>query len=67
MVRKYNITLEQFQELKELEQHYAIYKAEQSACGYEVEPFCVYAGLKDNYDDMRRAELIWKLENGYPV
>ena len=65
MARKYNITLEQFEELKELEHHYGIYKAEQTACGYEVVPFCVYAGLKDNYDERRRAELLENLYHGY--
>jgi hypothetical protein len=65
MARKYNITLEQFQELKELEHHYGIYKVEQTACGYEVEPFCVYAGLKNNYDDRRRAEVLANFYDSY--
>jgi hypothetical protein len=64
-MRKYNITLEQFEELKQLEHDYGIYRAEQTACGYEVEPFCVWAGLKDNYDDQRRARIRERLSDPY--
>ncbi len=59
----YGILLHDFIDLCNKKDDYDLYRSESDACGYEVPPFCVYAGLKDNYDQQRKEELRWRIEN----
>lgn len=59
----YGIYYNEYLSLLKRKEEYSLYASEARACGYEVEPFCSYAGLKDNYDQQRRAEVIWRIQN----
>tara|TARA_Y100001937_G_C7120092_1_gene332147 strand:+ start:1115 stop:1477 length:363 start_codon:yes stop_codon:yes gene_type:complete len=63
LCKKFGIHYHEYFEIRELEKEYSLYASESRACGCEVQPFCSYAGLKDNYDQQRRAEVIWRIQN----